>query len=115
MIKNIVFDLSGTIFKPEIRHNPCESLILYMWGTYKIPSNSDTCVIDIFSESYINNDPRYQGILLHNGQPVPPLISAWLAGEINSETALAFAMQEYYKFLKYDKLPVDEKKQDLIK
>lgn len=114
MIKNLIFDLSGTVFKPRDTHIIAHSLILYMWGTHKVPNIYDELAITILERAYKNPVKTYNNIRLHNGKPVPPLICAWLSGEFTSHSALEIALSDFNTAIAQNKLISDQKIQKIV-
>lgn len=101
-IKNLVWDLSGTIFKANqalINQTKIESysLLLYFWLVDKKASKLDNICITIFNNAY--NEPKYKDKAFHNNKPLPELISAWLSGDIDGKLALSLSHLSFNKLL----------------
>jgi FMN phosphatase YigB (HAD superfamily) len=115
MINNIIFDLSGTIFTPQEQLSPAYSLIVYMWGGHKTQTLLDTYALKILKQAYHNPDNPHHKSRLKTGEQVPELVSAWLAGEFSSRSALEFALNAYQHALQNNQIPADQNVRDLIK
>lgn len=99
MIKNIVWDLSGTLFRPNIGSYPEDakkhlSLLNYMWGGTKTASPLDLSAITVLTKSHVKPWHSKEKILLHTGKPVPPIICYWLTGSLSSEKALQLSLNQ---------------------
>lgn len=88
---NIIWDLSGTLFKPMswgLSHQELTdlSLVFYMWSGKREASK-----LDLYALSLLNQAeeplPEYQVIRLHTGDPVPAVVCSLLAGLLTSQEA----------------------------
>ena len=95
--RNIIWDLSGTLFKPSsaglsIQELADYSLVFYMWSGKTEPSKLDTYALKLIDQA-AEPSSKYQSIRTHTGSPVPTLICMLLAGLISSEDAYKKVMQ----------------------
>lgn len=87
--KNIIWDLGGTLLRPNpLLLKPEErdifSFLLYMWGG-KEATPFDLLVFSILSAMGEQTGPKNEIMRLHNGDPIPLVIVSFLAGKISSE------------------------------
>lgn len=113
--KNIIWDLSGTLFRPKpygLSAQELEklSLVFYMWSGKKEASVVDRLALEVLNKAE-EPLPEYQVIRLHTGEPVPALVCSLLAGLISSKDALAKALHALADLLKN---PFVAQKQDQI-
>lgn len=113
-VKNIIWDLSGTLFKPMAWGlTPQEiadySLIFYMWSGKNEPSKLDLYALECIKKAEPPL-PEYQVIRLHTGDPVPAVECSLLAGLINNEEAYQKVM-DAFKEARHDTLSIDELEQ----
>ena len=102
--KNIVWDLSGTLFRPQPTDLSQQelanlSLVFYMWSGKKEASAVDRLALEVLNQAE-EPLPEYQVIRLHTGEPVPALVCSLLAGLISSQDALAKALHALTGLLK---------------
>ncbi len=93
MIKNVIWDLSGTLFRPQSQGMSQDeiadySFVFLMWSGKKEPSRLDTIAYKMlgFMGEQTNTDPT-QIIKDHTGKPVPEIICSYLAGSLDSGRA----------------------------
>jgi phosphoglycolate phosphatase-like HAD superfamily hydrolase len=88
---HIIWDLSGTLFKPQNTGYSDQqladlSLLFYMWSGKKEPSKLDNFALKILNAAE-EPQPQYEIVRLHNGDPVPAIECSLLAGFIDSAEA----------------------------
>lgn len=115
-IQNIIWDLSGTLFRPlakEFDSNfaPNLSLLLYLWSGKNTITKYDQIALDILYKT--EPQPKKAIILLHNGEPVPQIICLWLSGKISAREALKKTLDVYQKNINKTNLNYEEK--ELVK
>ena len=92
-IKNVIWDLSGTLFKPQAKNmTPQEladySFMLLMWSGKKEASPLDKVCFHVLEQLGEQTSPKDQIIRLHTGKPLPGILCSYLAGTIHSSEAL---------------------------
>ncbi|MBA3953995.1 HAD hydrolase-like protein [Candidatus Dependentiae bacterium] len=111
LITNIIWDLGGTLFTPDLKHvnqqpNSSYGLLTYVYGGYKQPNHANTIDTQIKAIEILNRlgkqQPGAELIRLPNGQPAPQVVVDWLAGTISNEEALKGALEHYYQTIKED-------------
>lgn len=90
--RHIVWDLSGTLFKPSSQGLTKQekndlSLLFYMWSGKKIPSDLDIFALKLL-DAASKPTPECDVLRLHTGEPVPSIICLWLCGLISSADVL---------------------------
>lgn len=111
-IKNIVWDLSGTLFRPSDiylteQQKKHTKLIFLMWAGHKVPSEVEQYALDILYKLGRQRVPKEKIIRLHTGEPVPKLVCSWLEGKISSKQAQEQAIEGYYKNISKFNLPIE--------
>ncbi len=99
-IKNIIWDLSGTLFRPESTGmTPQEiadySFVFLMWSGKKKRSRLDEICFQVLDQLGQQTGPKDQIIRLHTGKPLPGILCSYLAGTIHSEEALQKTLDFY--------------------
>lgn len=97
-IKHIIWDLSGTIVKATTKKIPVKkrtdaALFFYLWGATKKQSTLVKQALAILHQIKVPSYKNYAHVLLSNGQLVPPIVSAWLAGKYSSTEIITKAIQ----------------------
>ena len=100
MIKNVIWDLSGTLFRPQtIGMSQQEianySFVFLMWSGKKKRSKLDDICFQVLDQLGEQTGPKDQIIRLHTGKPLPGILCSYLAGTIDSHEALARTMELY--------------------
>jgi HAD superfamily hydrolase (TIGR01509 family) len=90
--KNILWDLSGTLFKPcalglSEQEKEDFSFVFYMWSGSDHLSALDAQVLALLNELGHQRGPQEQIVRLHTGDPVPLIIVEFLAGRLSSTEA----------------------------
>ncbi len=91
VIHNIIWDLSGTLFRPTSwglseQQVADLSLVFYMWSGKNKLSKLDAYALQLLNLAE-EPLPYYQVIRLHTGDPVPAVVCSLLAGLIDSQEA----------------------------
>lgn len=108
---HIIWDLSGTLFKPmktglTLQELADLSLVFYMWSGKNEPSKLDLFALEVLNQAQ-ESLPEYQVIRLATGAPVPAVQCSLLAGLIDSQEACQEAMEAIPK-VKNDGLTKEE-------
>ncbi len=93
----IIWDLSGTLFKPtgwklSKQEMADLSLLLYMWSGKSKPSKLDLYALELLAKAE-EPLPAYQVIRLHTGDQVPAVVCSLLAGFISNAQAYEKVMK----------------------
>ncbi len=99
-IKNVIWDLSGTLFRPQTTGMTSQeiadySFVFLMWSGKKDRSRLDDICFQVLDQLGQQTGPKDQIIRLHTGKPLPGILCSYLAGTINSQEALEKTMELY--------------------
>jgi FMN phosphatase YigB (HAD superfamily) len=100
---NVIWDLSGTLFKPDATIWPLQErtefgLLLYLWGGTHQLSEAGIIALEILDEITPQQiHPQEELIRLSNGTLVPGIVCDWLAARISSAQAATQTMIAYKK------------------
>ncbi len=97
MIKNVIWDLSGTLFRPQkigLSAQEIEdySFVFLMWSGKKDPSPLDEICFKVLDQLGEQTGPKDLIARLHTGKPLPDILVSYLDGTVNSQEALEKTM-----------------------
>lgn len=101
-MKNIIWDLSGTLFKPQIQNYNKEdidnlSLLLYCWAGKKELNHNIEIIFKILDKFGTQVGPEDQIARISTGKPVPLIICKWLSGELTNKAAIKLILDQIKK------------------
>lgn len=96
-IKQVIWDLSGTLFRPQNtglteQQIADYSFLFLMWSGKKRGSKLDDACFQVLYQLGEQTGPEEQLIRLHTGKPLPGILCSYLAGTIGSAEALEQTM-----------------------
>lgn len=114
--KHLIWDLSGTLFKPSPQGmSPSElanySFLFLMWSGKKEASRLDRIafqVLEMLNEKFPAN--AHPSAYTHTGEPLPEIIRLYLAGTLRSEEALKITL-DFFDTWAADALSSDDAQQ----
>ncbi len=117
---NVIWDLSGTLFKPDGTVWPTPErknfgLLLYLWGGTHQLSDAGKIALEILNTITPQQiHPQEELIRLSNGTLVPGIVCDWLAARISSQQAAHQTMIAYKKAISRSELAYPEQVEKLL-
>lgn len=114
--KNILWDLSGTLFKPCARdlteqEREDYSFVFYMWSGTDHLTPLDAQVLALLYQYGHQIGSEDQIVRLHTGDPVPLIIVEFLAGRLSSSQAADTALEGVENWGRKNKVSVQDLEQ----
>ena len=112
-IKSVIWDLSGTLFRPQTTGMSEQeiadySFVFLMWSGKKKRSPLDEYCFALFDQLGQQAGPKDQIIRLHTGKPLPGILCSYLAGTTHSAQALEQTLELFETWAPQHITPEDQ-------